>query len=105
MHDFENIDPAVMQDVFYICRCVAVSFLKMRYCVLIFLLNFSLHIPRLPLVFILSCASPPQMSFLHVAYPRTTLTLLGLTKIVVKSGLDVLELVIHKVRLFSVKSV
>ncbi|KAH9942072.1 hypothetical protein B0H21DRAFT_751611 [Amylocystis lapponica] len=39
LHDFEQFDPTVVQDAFYIC---------------------SLHIPDLPLVFILALSSPPS---------------------------------------------
>ncbi|EGO26953.1 hypothetical protein SERLADRAFT_448068 [Serpula lacrymans var. lacrymans S7.9] len=55
LHDFEQLEPTVVQDIFEIC---------------------SLHIPALPLVFILSLSSPSSPSFLHSTYPRSCLSLL-----------------------------
>ena len=70
VNEFEKIEPAIMQDVFYIC---------------------SLHVPHLPLIFILGLSTPPAPSYLHMSYPRATLALLRLTRIEVKGGMEVLE--------------
>lgn len=75
LHDFEQLDPIVVQDLFYIC---------------------SLHVPRLPLVFILSLSSLSSPSYLHIAYPRSTLALLRVRNFVVPSGPKVLEEVLLK---------
>lgn len=55
LHDFEKFDTSVMQDVFDIC---------------------SLHVPYLPLVFVLLLSSPSTPSYVHTTYPRDTLALL-----------------------------
>ncbi|KAI5121909.1 hypothetical protein M0805_000238 [Coniferiporia weirii] len=73
MNDLEKIEPTLVQDLFYIC---------------------SLHIPDLPLVFILGLSTPPPLSYLHAVYPRTTLTLLRLTRVEVQGGMEVLERVL-----------
>ncbi|KAG1819051.1 origin recognition complex subunit 3 N-terminus-domain-containing protein [Suillus subaureus] len=55
MHDFEQLEPQVVQDMFEIC---------------------SSYIPRLPLVFILALASPPSPSYIRATYPHSMLALL-----------------------------
>ncbi|KAF8624678.1 hypothetical protein AX17_007009 [Amanita inopinata Kibby_2008] len=70
MHDFEQFDPLVLQDIFYI---------------------FSRHASTLHSVFVLLLSSPASPSFLHSAYPRSTLTLLRVDTFVTPSGLDVLK--------------
>ncbi|KAF8893016.1 origin recognition complex subunit 3 N-terminus-domain-containing protein [Infundibulicybe gibba] len=70
LHEFEQFDPTVMQDIFYIC---------------------SLHIDFLPFVFILSHLSPPSPSYIHQNYPRSTLTLLDIHNIAVPSSFTLLE--------------
>ncbi|KAG1740495.1 origin recognition complex subunit 3 N-terminus-domain-containing protein [Suillus paluster] len=55
MHDFEQLEPQVVQDIFEVC---------------------SSYIPRLPLVFILALSSPPSPSYIHATYPRSMLSLL-----------------------------
>ncbi|KAG2121256.1 origin recognition complex subunit 3 N-terminus-domain-containing protein [Suillus clintonianus] len=55
MHDFEQLEPQVVQDMFEIC---------------------SSYILRLPLVFILALASPPSPSYIHATYPHSMLALL-----------------------------
>ncbi|RDB19721.1 Origin recognition complex subunit 3 [Hypsizygus marmoreus] len=75
LHDFEQLDMLVIQDLFYIC---------------------SLHIQRLPLVFIISLSSPSYPSYLHVTYPRSTLALLRVRNFAVPSGKRVLEEVLLK---------
>ncbi|KAJ4500698.1 origin recognition complex subunit 3 N-terminus-domain-containing protein [Lentinula lateritia] len=79
LHDFEQFDPGVLQDVLYIC---------------------SQHVPSLPLVVLISLSSPqsplsPQ-SYLHVTYPRSTLKLMRIQSVIVPSGPRVLEEVIIK---------
>ncbi|KAF9467688.1 origin recognition complex subunit 3 N-terminus-domain-containing protein [Collybia nuda] len=75
MHDFEEFDPGIVQDLFYIC---------------------SLHVPRLPLVFMLSLSSPPSPSYLQLTYPRSTMALLRTHKFDVPSGIKILEEVVLK---------
>ncbi|KAG6853066.1 hypothetical protein C0991_007136 [Blastosporella zonata] len=70
LHDFEQLDPLVVQDIFTIS---------------------SLYIPRLPLIFILALSSPASPSFLHSTYPRSTLALLRVSTHTVPSGARVLE--------------
>ncbi|TFY76641.1 hypothetical protein EWM64_g7371 [Hericium alpestre] len=70
MHDFEQFDDAVVQDLFYIC---------------------SAHIPRLPLIYILSLSSPPSPSYIHSTYPRSTLSLLRMQTFTLPAGIEVLE--------------
>jgi origin recognition complex subunit 3 len=65
----------------------------MKYCNL----YLSLHVPRIPLVFILSLSSPSSPSYLHIAYSRSTLALLRIRNFVVPSGPKVLEEVLLKV--------
>lgn len=55
MHDFEQLEPQVVQDMFEIC---------------------SSYISRLPLVFILALASPPSPSYIRARYPHSLLALL-----------------------------
>ncbi|KAF8825092.1 hypothetical protein HHX47_DHR7000523 [Lentinula edodes] len=79
LHDFEQFDPGVLQDVLYIC---------------------SQHVPSLPLVVLISLSSPlsplsPQ-SYLHVTYPRSTLKLMRIQSVIVPGGPRVLEEVIIK---------
>ncbi|KZP30851.1 hypothetical protein FIBSPDRAFT_814660 [Athelia psychrophila] len=77
LHDFEQFEPAVIQDVFYIC---------------------SLHVPRLPLVFVLSLSPPPpaSQSYIHLTYPRSTLALLRVQNVTVPSGMVVLEEILQR---------
>ncbi|KAK2466646.1 hypothetical protein APHAL10511_000904 [Amanita phalloides] len=70
MHDFEQFDPSVMQDVFYI---------------------FSQQVSRLRPVFVLSLSSPVSPSFFHLAYPKSTLSLLCTDTFIAPSGFHVLE--------------
>ncbi|KAF5384129.1 hypothetical protein D9615_003352 [Tricholomella constricta] len=75
-HDFEQLDPTVMQDVFNIS---------------------SLYIPRLPLIFIIALSSPASPSYLYTTYPRSTLALLCVRNYTVPYGTQVLEEVLTKV--------
>ncbi|KAF7965177.1 hypothetical protein HWV62_45264 [Athelia sp. TMB] len=77
LHDFEQFEPAVIQDVFYIC---------------------SLHVPSLPLVFVLSLSPPPPASpsYLHLAYSRSTLALLRVQNVVVPAGMSALEMIVKR---------
>lgn len=70
LHDFEQFDSSVMQDLLYIC---------------------STRIPDLPLTFLIFLISPPTPSYLHAAYPRSTLTCLRVQSFTVQTGRPVLE--------------
>lgn len=92
MHDFEQFEPKVVQDLFNICRFVGTvspsSKLPTKH---------SLYIPQLPLIFVLALSSPPEPSYLHSAYSRATLALLRVHKIAVTSQLEVVEQLLSKV--------
>ncbi|KAJ3999485.1 origin recognition complex subunit 3 N-terminus-domain-containing protein [Lentinula boryana] len=79
LHDFEQFDPGVVQDIFYIC---------------------SQHVPALPLILLISLSSPQSPlsphSYLHVTYPLATLKLLRIQSVVVPSGPKILEEVVIK---------
>jgi len=92
MHDFEQFEPKVVQDLFYICRYVDTVSLRPALTV-----KHSLYIPQLPLIFVLALSSPPEPSYLHSAYQRATLALLRVHKITVTSQLDVVEQLLSKV--------
>ncbi|KAH9484392.1 Origin recognition complex subunit 3 [Psilocybe cubensis] len=64
LHDFEQFDPAVMQDVFHI---------------------FSAHVKELPVVFLLSMSSP-STNYLNDTYSRATMALLRVRKFAPPSG-------------------
>ena len=57
-----------------------------------------MHIPHLPLVFILIMSSPPSPSFLHSAYSRSTLALLRVHQVASPSSLSLVKDVLKKVR-------
>ncbi|RXW15562.1 hypothetical protein EST38_g10288 [Candolleomyces aberdarensis] len=69
LHNFEEFDPTVMQDVFYIC---------------------SQQLPELRLSFILSL-STPLPTYLHIVYPRATLACLRIRTVAIPNGLSVLN--------------
>lgn len=92
MHDFEQFEPRVVQDLFYICRYAATVSLRPTLTT-----KHSLYIPQLPLIFVLALSSPPEPSYLHSAYQRTTLALLRVHKITVASQLEVVEQLLSKV--------
>ncbi|KAF5313494.1 hypothetical protein D9611_008637 [Ephemerocybe angulata] len=69
LHNFEEFDPSVMQDVFYIC---------------------SQQLPELPLSFVLSL-STPLPTYLHITYPRSTLAHLRIREVTIPNGLSVLN--------------
>ncbi|KAF8191525.1 origin recognition complex subunit 3 N-terminus-domain-containing protein [Mycena galopus ATCC 62051] len=75
LHDFEQFDANVLQDMFYIC---------------------SLQVARLPLTFILSLSTPSPASHMQASFTRSTLTLLRVYHFAVPSGLEVLHTVILK---------
>ncbi|KAI9057155.1 hypothetical protein FKP32DRAFT_1584688 [Trametes sanguinea] len=70
LHEFEKFDVKVVQDV--------------------------MHIPELPLAFVLLMASPPSLSFLHSVYPRSTLALLRVDPVVTSSGMTMVKEVLEK---------
>ena len=78
LHDFERFDPSVMQDMLYIC---------------------SLHVPQIPLVFVVSLLSPQSPTYLHVTYPRSTLAVLRIRQFSVPSGPRLLEEIILEVNI------
>ena len=92
MHDFEQFEPKVVQDLFYVCRYMNIASLC-----LVLTIKLSLYIPRLPLVFVLALSSPPEPSYLHSAYQRATLALLQIHKITVTSQVEVVEQLLSKV--------
>ncbi|KAK0498880.1 origin recognition complex subunit 3 N-terminus-domain-containing protein [Armillaria luteobubalina] len=75
LHNFEQFNPSVMQDIFDIC---------------------SLHIPQLPLVFIVALSSAQSPSYLHFTYPRSTLAVLRIRQFHVPSGLHILEEILRQ---------
>ncbi|KAF5348864.1 hypothetical protein D9756_009755 [Leucocoprinus leucothites] len=71
LHDFEQFEPNVMQDLLYIC---------------------STCIPSLCLMFLAFLSSPSApASYIHVAYPRSTLTRLRIHSFSAQCGTGVLE--------------
>ena len=92
MHDFEQFEPKVVQDLFYICRYVDGVFPNP-----VLKTVPSLYIPQLPLVFVLALSSPPEPSYLHSAYQRTTLSLLRIHKITATSQVEIVEQLLSKV--------
>ncbi len=97
VNEFEDVEPLVMQDLFYICRFV-LSLKNSTAGKNMICGNISLHIPRLPLVFVLALSSPNEPSFLHAVYPRATLALLQLKRIGSTGGADTLQSLLLKVR-------
>lgn len=63
------------------------------------MVNSSLHVPSLPLVFVLSLSPPPPASpsYLHLAYSRSTLALLRVQNVVVPAGMSALEMIVKRV--------
>ena len=61
-------------------------------------LFLSMHIPQLPLVFLLVMNSPPSPSFIHTVYPRSTLALLRVHQVASPAGLLMAKEVLSKVR-------
>ena len=57
----------------------------------------SMHIPNLPLVFVLVMASPPTPSYLHSAYPRSTLALLTVQQVLAPTGPATIKGILTKV--------
>lgn len=74
LHEFEQFDEAVVQDLFYIC---------------------SSYVPQLPLIFVLALSSPHN-SFLNTVYPQSVLSLLRVDTFTVPSGTGFLEELITK---------
>ncbi|KAF8803363.1 hypothetical protein BYT27DRAFT_7226028 [Phlegmacium glaucopus] len=74
LHDFEQFDPSVMEDVFYICN---------------------MHVSQVPIVFVLSLSSPSE--HLQITYPRSTLALLRVRNFNVPSGIGILQEILLKV--------
>ncbi|KAK7024009.1 origin recognition complex subunit 3-like protein [Favolaschia claudopus] len=75
LHDFEQFDTSVIQDMLYIC---------------------SLQVSTLPLTFLLSLAAPSPASYLQASFSRSTLTLIRPYHFAVPSGPEVLNTIIIK---------
>ncbi|KAF9011982.1 origin recognition complex subunit 3 N-terminus-domain-containing protein [Cyathus striatus] len=75
LHDFEQLDEDVIQDMFHIC---------------------SAHTPSLPLVFLLSLSSPITPTYLHTAYRFSTLSLLQIHTFSVPTGRKIANDVLQK---------
>ncbi|KAK7035839.1 origin recognition complex subunit 3-like protein [Favolaschia claudopus] len=75
LHDFEQFDTNVIQDMLYIC---------------------SLQVSTLPLTFLLSLAAPSPASYLQASFSRSTLTLIRPYHFAVPSGPEVLNTIIIK---------
>ncbi|KAF8653670.1 hypothetical protein AX16_003821 [Volvariella volvacea WC 439] len=75
LHNFEQFDPNIMQDVFYIC---------------------SQHSANIPFAFVLSLSSPHLPSYLHSLYPRSTLSLLRIKTFVVPNQLSILRQILEQ---------
>ncbi|KAI0279572.1 origin recognition complex subunit 3 N-terminus-domain-containing protein [Russula aff. rugulosa BPL654] len=74
LHEFEQFDEAVVQDLFYIC---------------------SSYVPQLPLIFVLALSSPHN-SFLNAVYPQSMLSLLRVDTFTVPSGTGFIEELVTK---------
>ncbi|EED84139.1 predicted protein [Postia placenta Mad-698-R] len=55
-----------------------------------------LHIPELPLVYILAMSSPPSPSFLHTTYSRSTLALLSIHKFSAPLNVELIDELVEK---------
>ncbi|KIK63119.1 hypothetical protein GYMLUDRAFT_242182 [Collybiopsis luxurians FD-317 M1] len=76
LHDFEQIDPSILQDVIHIC---------------------SLHIPAVPLVLLFSLSSPQSpLSYFHIAYSRATIKLLRIHSVIAPGGSQIFEDIVMK---------
>ncbi|KAF5325228.1 hypothetical protein D9619_009716 [Psilocybe cf. subviscida] len=73
LHDFEQLDPLIMQDVFDICS----------------------QVPQLPIVFLLSMTHPLS-NYLNITYPRSTLSLLRVRTFTTLTGQHILNEVLLK---------
>ncbi|KAJ6576468.1 origin recognition complex subunit 3 N-terminus-domain-containing protein [Mycena vulgaris] len=75
LHDFEQFDPPVVQDLLYIC---------------------SLRAARLPLTLVFALSTPAPAAYLHAALPRATLALLCVSHFAVPAGPAVLDTILLK---------
>jgi hypothetical protein len=64
---------------------------------LLMLTTHSLHIPALPLVFLVSTSSPTPSAFIQASYSRATLALLRIRYFGIPSGLHVLDEILARV--------
>ncbi len=87
LHEFEQFDKAVVQDLFYICGQINDA---AKRCL-------SSYVPQLPLIFVLALSSPHN-SFLNAVYPQSVLSLLRVDTFTIPSGTGFLEEVVTKVR-------
>ncbi|EED85273.1 predicted protein [Postia placenta Mad-698-R] len=58
--------------------------------------HLCLHIPELPLVYILAMSSPPSPSFLHTTYSRSTLALLSIHKFSAPLNVELIDELVEK---------
>ena len=91
LHEFEQFDEAVVQDLFYICRQARILSIidAAQRCL-------SSYVPQLPLIFVLALSSPHN-SFLNAVYPQSVLSLLQVDTFTVPSGIGFLEELVTKV--------
>ncbi|KAH0831285.1 hypothetical protein J3R83DRAFT_13920 [Lanmaoa asiatica] len=93
LHDFEQFDPLVMQDLFEISRYPAPALTPLT---IPLTSSYSLAIPRLPLVFVLSITSPSTPSYIHATYPRSTLSRFQVRSCSFSASQDVLHDIVLK---------
>jgi origin recognition complex subunit 3 len=91
LHEFEQFEEAVVQDLFYICRQARIFLIDdaAQRCL-------SSYVPQLPLIFVLALSSPHN-SFLNAVYPQSVLSLLRVDTFTVPSGTGFLEELVTKV--------
>ena len=94
LHDFEQFNPPVMEDVFYICRFVYSS--SDSFVTVDPDSTGSMHVSQIPIVFLLSL-SLPSPEYLQTTYPRSTLALLRIRHFNVPSGIGILQQILLEV--------
>jgi origin recognition complex subunit 3 len=94
LHDFEQFNPSVMEDVFYICRFVYSS--SDSFVTIDPDPTGRMHVSQIPIVFLLSLSSPTP-EYLQITYPRSTLALLRVRHFNVPSGIRILQQILLKV--------
>ncbi|TFK75724.1 hypothetical protein BDN72DRAFT_454306 [Pluteus cervinus] len=72
LHDFEQFEPSVLQDMLYIC---------------------SLHVSEMPFVIVALLSSPASSSYMHISFSRATLSLLRIRYLSLPAGTRILETV------------
>lgn len=98
LHNFEQFDSGVMENVFSICRSVVFSASAYSHSnTARTIRSNSQYLPDLPLVFLLDMSTPSPSSFLRAAYSRKTLSLLRADVHSAPSGVDLVHTVVEKV--------